>query len=196
MHAAVLRCLPLYAVAGMRQCSAMGGQVAARGKRMLYVPPCRRLLAVVQNISVQYSIVQLHTVQYSPVHTTAEGRNLVVEDCCAEIASLLVLLLSPAGRIGKIRLLGDLQHSTRIAFIEFIDAEAAMAALNCSGALLGECSLVSQQGGKLAGGSGKAGGYLVWCRVTVLCVTVSSGQYCVCSCYSCICLAGMRLSKC
>jgi hypothetical protein len=44
----------------------------------------------------------------------------------------------PPGRIGKIRLLGDLQHSTRIAFIEFIDAEAAMAALNCSGALLGE----------------------------------------------------------
>jgi hypothetical protein len=50
----------------------------------------------------------------------------------------LLLLLLRAGRIGKIRLLGDLQHSTRIAFIEFIDAEAAMAALNCSGALLGE----------------------------------------------------------
>jgi hypothetical protein len=50
---------------------------------------------------------------------------------------LLLLLLLCAGRIGKIRLLGDLQHSTRIAFIEFIDAEAAMAALNCSGALLG-----------------------------------------------------------
>lgn len=42
------------------------------------------------------------------------------------------------GRIGKVRLLGDLQHSTRIAFIEFVDAEAAMEALNCSGALLGE----------------------------------------------------------
>lgn len=51
---------------------------------------------------------------------------------------LLLPLLLCAGRIGKIRLLGDLQHSTRIAFIEFIDAEAAMAALNCSGALLGE----------------------------------------------------------
>lgn len=45
------------------------------------------------------------------------------------------------GRIGKIRLLGDLQHSTRIAFIEFVDAEAAMAALNCSGALLGALPL-------------------------------------------------------
>lgn len=48
------------------------------------------------------------------------------------------VFVSAAGRIGKIRLLGDLQHSTRIAFIEFIDAEAAMAAVNCSGALLGE----------------------------------------------------------
>lgn len=47
-----------------------------------------------------------------------------------------------AGRIGKIRLLGDLQHSTRISFIEFIDAEAAMAALNCSGALLGRWLLL------------------------------------------------------
>lgn len=42
------------------------------------------------------------------------------------------------GKVGKIRLLGDVAHSTRIAFIEFIQAEAAMAALNCSGALLGE----------------------------------------------------------
>mmetsp|Transcript_35130 Transcript_35130/g.78183 ORF Transcript_35130/g.78183 Transcript_35130/m.78183 type:complete len:355 (+) Transcript_35130:165-1229(+) len=43
------------------------------------------------------------------------------------------------GKINKIRLLGDYAHSTRIAFIEFVHAEAAMAALNCSGALLGEC---------------------------------------------------------
>jgi hypothetical protein len=43
-----------------------------------------------------------------------------------------------AGPVAKIRLLGDFQHSTRIAFIEFMSAEGAMAALNCSGALLGE----------------------------------------------------------
>lgn len=41
------------------------------------------------------------------------------------------------GRVAKIRLLGDYAHSTRIAFIEFTQAEGAMAALNCSGALLG-----------------------------------------------------------
>lgn len=40
--------------------------------------------------------------------------------------------------MNKIRLLGDFAHSTRIAFIEFYQAEGAMAALNCSGALLGE----------------------------------------------------------
>jgi len=40
--------------------------------------------------------------------------------------------------VNKIRLLGDFAHSTRIAFIEFYQAEGAMAALNCSGALLGE----------------------------------------------------------
>ncbi|KAF6252446.1 hypothetical protein COO60DRAFT_1704264 [Scenedesmus sp. NREL 46B-D3] len=45
------------------------------------------------------------------------------------------------GKVNKIRLLGDLAHSTRIAFIEFIQAEAAMAALNCSGALLGSLPL-------------------------------------------------------
>lgn len=47
----------------------------------------------------------------------------------------------PAGKINKIRLLGDMAHSTRIAFIEFIQAESAMAALNCSGALLGSLPL-------------------------------------------------------
>uniref|UniRef100_A0A061RRQ1 Rna binding protein n=1 Tax=Tetraselmis sp. GSL018 TaxID=582737 RepID=A0A061RRQ1_9CHLO len=41
------------------------------------------------------------------------------------------------GRISRLRLLGDYQHATRIAFIEFEHAEAAMAALNCSGAMLG-----------------------------------------------------------
>eukprot|EP00775_Hariotina_reticulata_P005933 gene5933-6173_t len=45
------------------------------------------------------------------------------------------------GKVNKIRLLGDVAHSTRIAFIEFIQAEAAMAALNCSGALLGALPL-------------------------------------------------------
>ena len=42
-----------------------------------------------------------------------------------------------AGKVARIRLLGDYAHATRIAFVEFFEAEGALAALNCSGALLG-----------------------------------------------------------
>lgn len=41
------------------------------------------------------------------------------------------------GPVQKLRLLGDHAHSTRIAFVEFSAAESALAALSCSGALLG-----------------------------------------------------------
>ncbi|MCO5614907.1 hypothetical protein L7F22_069192 [Adiantum nelumboides] len=41
------------------------------------------------------------------------------------------------GRVARLRLLGDYHHATRIAFVEFVMAESAMAALNCSGVMLG-----------------------------------------------------------
>ncbi|KAL7584002.1 polyadenylate-binding protein-interacting protein 12 [Lactuca sativa] len=41
------------------------------------------------------------------------------------------------GEVYRLRLLGDYNHSTRIAFVEFVMAESAIAALNCSGAVLG-----------------------------------------------------------
>ncbi len=41
------------------------------------------------------------------------------------------------GQVLRLRLLGDHAHSTRIAFVEFSHAESALAALSCSGALLG-----------------------------------------------------------
>lgn len=41
------------------------------------------------------------------------------------------------GPVSRLRLLGDYQHLTRISFVEFVYAESAMAALNCSGAILG-----------------------------------------------------------
>ncbi|KAF8082386.1 hypothetical protein N665_0829s0004 [Sinapis alba] len=41
------------------------------------------------------------------------------------------------GEVLRLRLLGDYQHSTRIAFVEFVMAESAIAALNCSGVVLG-----------------------------------------------------------
>ncbi|CAN8288080.1 unnamed protein product [Cochlearia groenlandica] len=44
---------------------------------------------------------------------------------------------SACGEVTRIRLLGDQLHSTRIAFVEFAMAESAVAALNCSGIVLG-----------------------------------------------------------
>ncbi|CAL0326459.1 unnamed protein product [Lupinus luteus] len=41
------------------------------------------------------------------------------------------------GKVTRLRILGDQVHSTRIAFVEFAIAESAIAALNCSGMLLG-----------------------------------------------------------
>lgn len=41
------------------------------------------------------------------------------------------------GPVARLRLLGDHAHSTRIAFVEFVSADNALAALSCSGALLG-----------------------------------------------------------
>ena len=42
-----------------------------------------------------------------------------------------------AGPVSRLRVLGDTQHQTKIAFIEFMNAASAEAALKCSGALLG-----------------------------------------------------------
>ncbi|KAJ6886389.1 polyadenylate-binding protein-interacting protein 9-like [Populus alba x Populus x berolinensis] len=44
---------------------------------------------------------------------------------------------SICGEVIRLRLLGDHVHSTRIAFVEFAMAESAIAALNCSGMVLG-----------------------------------------------------------
>uniref|UniRef100_A0A1J3G881 Polyadenylate-binding protein-interacting protein 11 n=1 Tax=Noccaea caerulescens TaxID=107243 RepID=A0A1J3G881_NOCCA len=48
-----------------------------------------------------------------------------------------VFFESFCGEVYRLRLLGDYQHSTRIAFVEFVMAESAIAALNCSGVVLG-----------------------------------------------------------
>ncbi|XP_074311209.1 polyadenylate-binding protein-interacting protein 9-like [Silene latifolia] len=44
---------------------------------------------------------------------------------------------SSCGEVSRLRILGDNVHSTRIAFVEFIMAESAIMALNCSGIILG-----------------------------------------------------------
>ncbi|KAJ8471433.1 hypothetical protein OPV22_025776 [Ensete ventricosum] len=42
------------------------------------------------------------------------------------------------GEVFRLRLLGDNVHSTCIAFVEFVQAESAIMALNCSGTILGD----------------------------------------------------------
>lgn len=41
------------------------------------------------------------------------------------------------GEVSRLRLLGDYVHSTCIAFVEFVQADSAILALNCSGIVLG-----------------------------------------------------------
>jgi len=48
---------------------------------------------------------------------------------------------SVCGQVAQLKLLGDGKFPTRIAFIEFVMAESAVAALNCSGVMLGNCSI-------------------------------------------------------
>uniref|UniRef100_A0A0D6R306 RRM domain-containing protein n=1 Tax=Araucaria cunninghamii TaxID=56994 RepID=A0A0D6R306_ARACU len=52
-------------------------------------------------------------------------------------ADVKLFFESFCGKVSRLRLLGDYQHLTRIAFVEFVYAHSAMAALNCSGAILG-----------------------------------------------------------
>ncbi|GFP88757.1 polyadenylate-binding protein-interacting protein 11 [Phtheirospermum japonicum] len=53
------------------------------------------------------------------------------------LADVKLFFESLCGEVHRLRLLGDYQHSTRIAFVEFVMAESAIAALNCSGVVLG-----------------------------------------------------------
>ena len=44
----------------------------------------------------------------------------------------------PAGPIERFRVLGDTQHTSKIAFLEFKSVENAREAIKCSGAILGQ----------------------------------------------------------
>ncbi|KAL8142688.1 hypothetical protein V2J09_015720 [Rumex salicifolius] len=61
-------------------------------------------------------------------------------ECCVHWVShgeVKLFFESVCGKVLQLRLLGDHNHSTRIAFVEFAMAESAIAALNCSGVVLG-----------------------------------------------------------
>ncbi|KFK31856.1 hypothetical protein AALP_AA6G167400 [Arabis alpina] len=52
-------------------------------------------------------------------------------------ADIKLFFEAVCGEVYRLRLLGDYHHPTRIGFVEFVMAESAIAALNCSGVLLG-----------------------------------------------------------
>ncbi|CAN1299583.1 Polyadenylate-binding protein-interacting protein 11 [Linum perenne] len=56
-------------------------------------------------------------------------------------SDIKVFFESVCGEVYRLRLLGDYHHYTRIAFVEFVQAESAIAALNCSGMILGSLPL-------------------------------------------------------
>jgi RNA recognition motif-containing protein len=45
------------------------------------------------------------------------------------------------GPVSKIRLLGDAQHDTKIAFVEFVSKDSMQSALRCTGAMLGPLAI-------------------------------------------------------
>ncbi|VVB08727.1 unnamed protein product [Arabis nemorensis] len=52
-------------------------------------------------------------------------------------AEIKLFFEAACGEVYRLRLLGDYHHPTRIGFVEFVMAESAIAALHCSGVLLG-----------------------------------------------------------
>ncbi|KAI8565130.1 hypothetical protein RHMOL_Rhmol03G0236900 [Rhododendron molle] len=85
----------------------------------------------------------------APVNSTFLPRSEDEREMCARTiyctnidkkvtqADVKLFFESICGEVYRLRLLGDFHHSTRIAFVEFVMAESAIAALNCSGAVLG-----------------------------------------------------------
>lgn len=85
----------------------------------------------------------------APVNSTFLPRNDDEREMCTRTiyctnidkkvtqADVKLFFESVCGEVYRLRLLGDYHHSTRIAFVEFVMAESAIAALNCSGVVLG-----------------------------------------------------------
>ncbi|XP_039045371.1 polyadenylate-binding protein-interacting protein 11-like isoform X2 [Hibiscus syriacus] len=85
----------------------------------------------------------------APVNATFLPRNEDERQMCARTiyctnidkkitqADVKLFFETVCGEVYRLRLLGDYHHLTRIAFVEFVMAESAIAALNCSGVVLG-----------------------------------------------------------
>ncbi|XP_010529671.1 PREDICTED: polyadenylate-binding protein-interacting protein 11-like isoform X2 [Tarenaya hassleriana] len=86
----------------------------------------------------------------APVNPTFLPRSEDEREMCARTiyctnidkkADVKLFFESVCGEVYRLRLLGDFHQSTRIAFVEFVMAESAIAALNCSGVVLGSLSI-------------------------------------------------------
>ncbi|KAL8209616.1 hypothetical protein R6Q57_006348 [Mikania cordata] len=96
--------------------------VSARRKKSDFGHPKRRM-------NNRTNMAQREDVIRRTVHVSDIDQQVTEE----QLAALFI----SCGQVYHLRLLGDYSHSTSIAFVEFVMAESAIAALNCSGAVLG-----------------------------------------------------------
>ncbi|GAB4821895.1 hypothetical protein N2152v2_008941 [Parachlorella kessleri] len=113
--------------AGAHQALAKSGQVL--GLYQLRVSPSKTAIVPVKT-------------DYLPTSETereAVARTIYVAniDKSVEREALQEFFHQLCGPVSKLRLLGDAQHASKIAFVEFESAISAKKALNCSGAVLG-----------------------------------------------------------
>ena len=102
---------------------------ATLGTAVIRVSPSKTAIVPVNN---QY-------LPRSEEERSAVARTVYVSNIhrAVERDALHAFFLNLCGTVSKIRLLGDTQHDTKIAFVEFATPEGAAAALKCTGALLG-----------------------------------------------------------
>uniref|UniRef100_A0A251V975 Putative nucleotide-binding alpha-beta plait domain-containing protein n=1 Tax=Helianthus annuus TaxID=4232 RepID=A0A251V975_HELAN len=91
-------------------------------------------------LSLAGTMLGYYPVRVLPSKTAIAPGNVCGTIYCTNIdkkvtqADVKLFFESFCGEVYRLRLLGDYHHSTRIAFVEFVMAESAIAALNCSGA--------------------------------------------------------------
>ncbi|KAB5535030.1 hypothetical protein DKX38_018116 [Salix brachista] len=81
--------------------------------------------------------LRLYEVTSIKGHVVGGPRNASLAYIAITQADIKLFFESLCGEVYRLRLLGDHHHPTRIAFVEFVMAESAIAALNCSGVVLG-----------------------------------------------------------
>ena len=109
--------------------AALGRSGATLGSSVIRVSPSKTAIVPVNNQylprSMEEKAAVARTVYVANIHRAVERD------------ALHAFFLNLCGSVSKIRLLGDAQHDTKIAFVEFANADSAAAALRCTGALLG-----------------------------------------------------------